>query len=51
MFDVQPSRGDIRRDEQFGAALTESLHDAIALFLRQAAVESFGAIAAPDERF
>ena len=50
MFDVEAPRRDIRRDEQLGRAVAEALHDAISLFLREAAMERLGPVAAPNER-
>src|SRR5689334_4815520 len=48
--DVESARGDVRRDEQLRSAVTKALHNAIALFLRETAVECLRAVTATDER-
>ena len=50
VLDVETARRDVRRDEQLRRAVAEAAHDAIALLLRQPAVQRFGAIAAAAER-
>src|SRR5947209_6368542 len=51
MLDVESARGDVGGDEELRGPLAKTLHHAITLLLRQAAVERLGAIAASDERF
>ena len=50
VLDVEPACGNVRRDEQFGRVCPELLHDAVALLLRQAAVQRLSAIATAIER-
>ena len=50
VLDVEPARGDVGGDEQVGRVGAELLHHAVALLLRQAAVQRLGAIAAAVQR-
>jgi hypothetical protein len=49
MLDVQASSGHVGRDEEVRRAVAEAPHDAIALLLRQPAVQRLGAIATSAE--
>src|SRR5881398_1341992 len=51
VLNVQSACRNVGSDEELGSAIAKTLHHAIALLLRQAAMERLGAIAAPDERF
>ena len=50
VLDVESARGDVGGDEQVRRVGAELLHHAVALLLRQAAVQRLGAIAAAVER-
>ena len=49
MVDVEPARRDVGGDEDFDRPFAELPHHAVALILRQAAVDRFGAIPATVE--
>lgn len=48
-LDIQTARRDIGRDQHIRRAVAEAAQDAVALFLRQSAVQRFGAIASGAE--
>ena len=48
--DVEAAGGDVGGDEQFGGAVAEAGHHAVALALVHAAVQRLGAVAAPVHR-
>ncbi len=50
VLDVEPARGHVGGDEQVGGVGAELLHHAIALLLRQPAMQRFGPIAPAVER-
>ena len=50
VIDVEPARGDVGRDENLRGVLAKTTQHAIALFLREAAVNRFGLVAASAER-
>ena len=50
VLDVEPARGDVGRDEEVGGPLAEAAHDAVALLLREPAVQRLRAVAAPGQR-
>ena len=51
VLDVEPSGGDVGRDEDVQRTLAEAAHDPIALLLREAAVERRGVMTTPAQRF
>src|SRR3569832_684250 len=51
MLDVETTRRDVGGDKQLRRAVSEAAHDAIALLLRQSAMQRLGAIATTSERF
>jgi hypothetical protein len=46
----RPAGGDVGGDQQLGGAVAEAAHDPVALGLVHAAVQGFGAVAAPVHR-
>ena len=47
---VEPARGDVGRDQQVGSVRAELLHHAVALLLREAAVQRLGTVSARVQR-